>query len=124
MKNRIAEIRKSTGLNQTEFGKRLGLGQGAVSAYEKGQRTPSNVAIEMICNEFKVNKHWLLTGEGEPFKPISRNQQIAEFIDELLLEETDESFRKRLILTLSALSIDEWEVLERIANNLVNKKED
>lgn len=123
MKDRIKLIRKNAGVNQTQFAESVSLSRMMITHVETGNAVLSDRSLNEICRVYKVNKHWLLTGEGEPYKPISRNQQIAEFIDDLLMEDVDESFRKRLVLTLSSLSVDEWALLEKIADDLTKKKE-
>ena len=64
LNNRIFELRKTLDLNQTEFGRRIGVKQGSVAAYESGARTPIYAVITSICREFNVNEVWLRTGEG------------------------------------------------------------
>ena len=64
MKERIRELRKALGLNQTEFGKRIGIKQTTVAGYETGSKNPMDAVITSICREFKVNEVWLRTGEG------------------------------------------------------------
>ena len=72
MNERIKELRKALGLNQTEFGERIGIKQGSVAGYESGIRTPLDSVILSMCREFNVNEEWLRTGEGEMFRPISQ----------------------------------------------------
>lgn len=67
MKDRIRQLRKNLGLNQTDFGERIGIKQGTVTGYETGSRTPTDAVILSICREFDVNEEWLRTGVGEMF---------------------------------------------------------
>jgi transcriptional regulator with XRE-family HTH domain len=61
---RLLELRKSTGLNQAEFGKTLGLSDRAYKNYELGIRDlPSETAIK-ICIDHNVSGDWLLLGRG------------------------------------------------------------
>ena len=62
---RIRSLRKSVGLNQTEFGRRIGLKQTAIGLYENGVRNVSKQSIALIASTFHVREDWLLTGEGE-----------------------------------------------------------
>lgn len=64
MENRIRELRKKLGMNQTEFGARIGLKQTTIAGYENGSRNPLDSIIISICREFNVNENWLRTGEG------------------------------------------------------------
>ena len=122
MNERIKELRKVLGLSQDEFGRRLGLTRGAITNIELNKTEPKPLLIDLICREFDVNETWLRTGEGEMFVPISRDEEIEEFIGRLLHDESD-SFRKRLISVLAKLTEDEWKILEEKARQLVSKDE-
>jgi transcriptional regulator with XRE-family HTH domain len=78
---RIKEVRKALGINQTDFAARLGSVQNTITGYETGRRVPSNQVIASICREFRVNEEWLRTGAGEMFVPSP-----ASIVDELAEE--------------------------------------
>lgn len=115
MQNRIKVLRKTLGLNQGEFGERLGTVPSAISNYESGTRVPSDAIIKSICREFGVSEAWLRTGEGEMFPALSRQEEMGRLVAELMAD-SPESFRSALISTL--LRFDpagpEWQALERI----------
>lgn len=122
MNERIAELRKkSLKLSMEEFGKRIGISKSAVNQIEKGVNNPSEQTISLICREFNVNEAWLRTGEGEPFQKRTRNQELAEFLNDVM-EDVDDSFKKRFITALSKLNSSDWESLKKIADEL--NKED
>lgn len=125
MKDRILLLRKELKLNQTDFGERIGVKQASVAGYEAGIRTPLDAVITSICREFNVSEDWLRTGKGEMFLPTTRDDEIAKMTTDLFKEEED-SFKTRLILTLSKLDENEWALLEKIAKELVksSNKED
>ena len=75
---RIKEVRKALGMNQTDFAARLGSVQNTITGYETWRRVPSNQVIASICREFRVNEEWLRTGAGEMFVPTP-----ASIVDEL-----------------------------------------
>ena len=117
MNHRIRELRKTPGLTQTEFGKRLGIKQTTVAGYETGGRTPIDAVVSLICRQFQVNEQWLRTGEGEMFASRTREEEISCFVEGVLAEESD-SFKKRFIELLAKLEESDWQVLERMANQL------
>lgn len=122
MNTRIAQIRKEVGLTQEDFGKSIGgLSRNYIWMIEKGERIPSDRTISDICRIYGVNEHWLRTGEGEMFIPITRDEQIAEFVGDILRDE-DDSFRKRMVSVLARLSEEEWKVLEGIAERITESK--
>ncbi|MCB6608453.1 helix-turn-helix transcriptional regulator [[Clostridium] symbiosum] len=51
----IKIIRESTGLNQAEFGKRIGKTKRSIIAYENGKSNYNSETLEMIYKEFKIN---------------------------------------------------------------------
>lgn len=117
MGERIKELRKALGLTQQEFADRIKVKRNTVATYEMGRSTPSDAAISLICREFNVNENWLRTGEGQMFIQVSRDEEIAAFIGDVLSGETGD-FRRRLISVLSRLDTDQWELLEHIAEEL------
>lgn len=123
MHERIKQLRKALGLTQQEFAERLGSVQNTITGYETGRRSPSNQVIALIVREFNVNEIWLRTGEGEMFTPITRDEQIAEFVGRLLSTE-DGSFKRRLVSILSRLNESEWEWLEQKALELAGDRPD
>lgn len=119
MQNRIKEIRKAIGLNQTEFAEKLGIAPNTISSYEGGTRIPSDAIIKSICREFAVNEEWLRTGEGEMKQSPSREQEMSSLIRHLMADRP-ESFRSALITTLLRFDPDgpEWALLEGIYKKL------
>ena len=113
---RIKKLRKSLGLTQQEFSDRIKVKRNTVATYEMGRSMPSDAAISLICREFNVNETWLRTGDGEMFKPVNRDQEIADFMADILKGEPD--FRTKLISVMARLSADEWAMLERRAREL------
>lgn len=83
MHNRIKEIRVSLGLNQSDFGNKIGLGQAGVSALEKGIRGITDRNIQLICEKFNVNEEWLRSGEGEMFLDVSEEDEFMKAATEL-----------------------------------------
>lgn len=64
IQDRIKKVRKDNGLNQLDFGKRIGLSESAICNYENGRREVSEQSIKSICREFRVNYEWLKDGVG------------------------------------------------------------
>ena len=117
---RIKEIRKYLDLTMEKFGERLGVGKTAISKLENNERNLTDQMAVSICREFDVNETWLRTGEGEMFIQRTRNQQITDFLGDLIKEE-DGTFKKRLIEAMSKLDKKDWEDIERLVNKLAKK---
>lgn len=124
MQNRILYIVEQSGLTKTAFGKRINVSQGLVSQMCSGTTKPSERTIQDICREFGVNEVWLRTGEGEPFKESTLNEEIMRFAVQTCKGSDD--FVKAYVAMLSQLSPDGWKGLreqyELISENL--KKSD
>ena len=119
---RIRELRKALNMTQNDFALKIGLTQNTITKYETGLRSASNQIVISICREFNVNEEWLREGKGDMFVEVSEDEQIAEFVGRTLSNKP-ETFRKRLILALSALDDDEWDLLEKILDKKKKKKE-
>lgn len=115
---RIRKLRKTLDLTQQAFADRLNIKRNTVATYEAGKSNPSDAAINLICREFNVSEEWLRTGEGEMFRELSRDQELAIFFGDVLRGESDD-FRKRFISMLSRLDTTDWEALERMAEKLI-----
>ena len=117
---RIKELRKYLDLTMEKFGERLGVGKTAISKLENNERNLTDQMAISICREFNVNETWLRTGEGEMFIQRTRNQQITDFLGDLIKEE-DGTFKKRLIEAMSKLDEKDWEDIERLVSKLTKK---
>lgn len=125
MQNQIKELRSHVGLNQTDFGARIGVRQSTIAGWETGQRIPPDSAIVSICREFHVDEHWLRTGEGEMFIQVSRDQEIMDFVADTMQDDED-NFRRRFLLALARLPSERWADIEAFAKQITaeNKKAD
>lgn len=117
MDERIKALRKHLGLNQTEFGVRIGVKQTTIAGYERGVSTPMDPVISVICREFHVNEAWLRTGEGEMFVSMDRYDELMEAAGRFFATETDE-FRLRFVRSVLTFGEAEWEALERYCKYL------
>lgn len=117
MNERIKQIRKELNLTQEEFADKIGIKRGAISNYEIGRNIPIDAVISLICREFDVNETWLRTGEGEMFIKKTRDDEIADFVADIMAEE-DDSFKRRFVTMLSRLDSDDWAVLAKMAEEM------
>lgn len=111
LSDRIKLVREASGLNQTEFGKRIEIGSSGMSKLEKGINNPADRTIRLICSEFGINRHWLETGEGE-----MRDPQRTSDIELLAQAATGQCEAKKIILRAVASMPDD--LLEKILEYL------
>ena len=88
--SRIKELRtkhlkkRGISLTQKEMADKIGLSENYVWMIEKGDRVPSDRTISDICREFGVNRAWLETGEGEPFIPLGKKEELKAIFSDVL----------------------------------------
>ena len=121
MHKQLKKLRKELELTQQEFSEKIGVSRSNIGKYESGISEPSTAVISLICKEFNVNEDWLRNGSGDMFLPVDRNADIAKLTKQLLNEETD-SFKNRFVSMLANLNAEEWEFLEKKAQELCYKE--
>lgn len=123
MNERIKKIIEELGLKKVDFANRLHISQPFASELCSGAKAPSDRTISDICREFGVREAWLRTGEGEMFVQDTQSEQVAAFLADLTKDDSD-TFKKRFVEMLAGLSLADWELLERMAEKLTQKKEE
>lgn len=63
---RIREVRRNRGLTQKLFADSLGIAQGYLSSIESGRQIPSDTLLIALQHRYRIDEHWLSSGEGEP----------------------------------------------------------
>lgn len=121
MNDRIKELRKYLGLNQTEFGEKIGAKQATVAGWEVKRREPSDMVINTICTTFNVNEEWLRTGTGEMFVQLSQEEELAEFLADI--QKSDDSDPvKKILLAFMRLPKDKQEEMKNIIDRMMENK--
>ena len=119
---RIRLLRKELGLNQSDFGNKIGVKQGTVAGYESGARTPLDAVVSSICREFDVNEEWLRTGEGEMFEQMTEQQKLLKYTG-MLLKDKDSAIVNAIqsfIVTYEQLDDTSKATLEKIAQQFID----
>ena len=122
MNERIRLLRKELGLNQSDFGNKIGVKQGTVAGYESGARTPLDAVVSSICREFDVNEEWLRTGEGEMFEQMTEQQKLLKYTG-MLLKDKDSAIVDAIqsfIVTYEQLDDTSKATLEKIAQQFID----
>lgn len=97
---RIRDARKELRKTQREFAESLGMSENYIWQIEKGQREPSDRTIADICRVFHVNEAWIRIGEGDPFTPLSRFDELADIFAAVQVGKDDKS---RLIRAMAMM---------------------
>ena len=107
---RRRKVVELSGLSKTAFAQKINVSQQYISKLVNNG-TPSDRTISDICREFGVNEIWLRTGVGEMFAPLSRAEEIAEFIGKTLSRDTP--FQQAFISVLARTTPEEWAIFEK-----------
>ena len=88
MKDRIRAVRKNSNLTQKEFAEKLGIKQNTVASYEMGRIGISDSVVISICREFGYREEWLRDGIEPKQPPKLEEDELAEYIEDLLSTES------------------------------------
>lgn len=120
---RVREIFEKSGKSQSDLARSLNVTPAYIwKLLNKDDAVPSERLIDDICEKYHVRKEWLLHGIGDPDEPLSRKEEIAQLTADLFKGQKN-SFKERLILALSRLDESEWELLEKIAEEVAKEKD-
>lgn len=105
MVQRLKELRKALGFNQTDFAKRLGITQTAYSMIENENRPLADKYIKVVCSDFGVSESWLRFDEGEMFTTSPYQKEFMEIFEELTPDSQDYLLKmaKELLITQEKL---------------------
>lgn len=107
---RVKLVRTALGLNQTDFGDRLGVTVTAISKIELGKNAVTDQMFKAICREFNVDPVWMREGIGDMF--IDDEGEIDNLIDVLMDGENEVA--KATFKALAKMGGDTWEQFGKI----------
>lgn len=108
-------------MTQEEFARSIKISRSNLGNIETGAVSATERVLSDICDTHCVNIEWLLNGIGDPLREKTRSEKITDFAADILKDE-EESFRKRFIEALADLDVEEWALLEKIAEKAANKR--
>ena len=106
----IAALIHAKGMNKSQFAESINVSPQFISAVCTGTKQPSDRTIADICRVYNVNEDWLRDGTGDPFMPLSREENIAEYVGSINgghITDIEESVIKFMVGT----PVEEWETL-------------
>lgn len=115
--DRVKTIRKELMLNQTQFAEKIGISQRALSSIERETTNLTERNTREICRVFNVNEQWLRTGEGEMFLEPSEDEQLAQFVGEVLAGRP-EDLRRAFLVAMAQLDENGWKYLASFARTV------
>lgn len=121
---RLRELRKNElKLTQEEFSKSIGISRSNLGNIETAQISLTERNADYISLIYGINKEWLLNGTEPVFRELSKEEEIAAYLGDLISPSNTKDFQKRFIRALAKLDDDGWDVIEGLINNIA-KKED
>ena len=102
------------------FSARLAVKAPAIYKIESGENAVTERMIAAICAEYDVREEWLRYGEGEPFRQLSPDEQLAEWMGEVMSED-ESDIQRRVVKFLSKLTPAEWEMIADMAHKFVEE---
>lgn len=115
MQNRIKQVRQHAGLSQAAFAEKISLSRNYVAMIEIGQREPSERTLNDICRIFGVDPTWLRTGEGEPFVPLSRSEELAAIFEKV---EVGDDAKSQLIRAMARMPDEAFPAFAKFVEQL------
>lgn len=121
--DRIRYLRKNElHMTQDDFASKIDLSRSNLGNIEIGRIAVTERVISSICRVFNVSEDWIKTGNGDPFVPMTREEQIEDFMGDVLRGEP--TFKRRLISALAKLSDEDWIMLEKKLKEIVDGDEE
>ena len=117
MNDRIKELRSALGMNQTEFGKQIGIKQTTVAGYENGTRAPSDAVVLSICREFHVSEAWLRDGIEPMYIAMDDSDELNRIFEEI--GASDDELIKAAIRVYWRLDEREKAAIGKLTSDLV-----
>ena len=97
--------------NKSAFARKLNITPPYAAQIYSGERIPGDRTLKDICREFNVDEVWLRSGIGEPFKAVSRADEISAFIGKVLGNDGT-PIQQTFITVLARTTPDEWSLFE------------
>lgn len=81
---RFREVRKLLNKSQDAFASEANRTRSEISNIEYGKTAPKPEVISAVCNAHGIDRTWLETGVGEPFREKSREEELAAVFGSIL----------------------------------------
>lgn len=120
MNTRLKELRKFLKLTQQEFGAKIGLSKASIGNIENGVINITDRNISLICSTYNVNETWFREGDGEMFKEMSKDDELAYLLGTLMAEDCE--YKKKFIKSMLELDDEiDWMIVTNLVEGLKEK---
>lgn len=119
MNERIKELRLKLGLSQEDFGRRLGVGRGAITNIELNKVEPKPLFVDLICEQFRVSKEWLETGDGPMLSDSLSEDELATIWAQIKV--SDDDLIKAIIKSYWQLNDSDKAAVRKMVDKMADK---
>ena len=119
MNERIKELRLKLGLSQEDFGRRLGVGRGAITNIELNKVEPKPLFVDLICEQFRVSKEWLETGDGPMLADTLPEGELATIWAQI--KTSDDDLLKAIIKSYWQLNDSDKAAVRKMVDKMADK---
>ena len=120
---RVKVVRTNQNMSQPAFAKSIGASRDMIANIEAGRisnMTAKMPLLQLICDKYGCRREWLIDGEGEMIQDLSREREIIKAVSEMFTG--DDSFKQDIVSMLVKLPNEHWEMLEDMAQRLLNEQ--
>ena len=120
MNQRMKAVREALGMSQASFAENSGLGLGVIKNIDYNRTEPNPLFFNILTEAYNINPQWLATGEGEMFRKLTREEEIAAWAASL--NDVENDFKRRFVYALTRLDETGWAVIERFVQTLYEEQ--
>ena len=117
---RIKQIRKNKGMNQTDFASSINISQGLITDMEREKKQPTERTLQDICRVYNVSYEWLKNGVGDMYISMTEEEQLKARISEIMQGQDD--FAKALMFKVAHLDTEQIKTIREFAEDLLEKE--
>lgn len=123
---RILKICEMNEKNMSKFAERTGVTPAYISKLKNNvDAIPSDRFVTSVCMAYRVNEEWIKTGEGEMYRELTQEEELAEWIGRMQFDairgDKAAIFKQKLIASLSRINDDSvWESLYKMISALAD----
>lgn len=114
---RLRKARKALHVTQKDLSEKLSITQAGISSIESGRVNLTDRLAQSIQSNYNINAEWLRTGEGEMFLEPSEDEQLAQFVGEVLAGRPDD-LRRAFLVAMAQLDENGWKCLASFARTV------
>lgn len=82
---RLKQVRGELKLTLNHISETTGFSKSLISEFENGKKKPSTIYLYGLVHNYRVDVHYVLTGEGSPFRTRTGNLEMDPAMEEMFM---------------------------------------